>query len=132
MRNISKIIVHCSATPAGREVSVEDITAWHKARGFTTIGYHFVIGLDGSRHQGRPLNHKGAHCLNHNSDSIGICYVGGLAKDGKTPMDTRTPQQKTALVNLLKESKRQFPKAKIYGHCDFAAKACPCFNAKSQ
>ena len=55
MRRIDKIILHCSATPEGRNVTVEDIRAWHIERGFRTIGYHYVIYLDGSVHAGRPV-----------------------------------------------------------------------------
>ncbi|MCR5314405.1 MAG: N-acetylmuramoyl-L-alanine amidase [Bacteroidaceae bacterium] len=129
MRVINEIIVHCSATPEGKDFTVEDITRWHKDRGFQTIGYHYVIYRDGSIHKGRPLEKKGAHCLNHNAHSIGICYIGGCDKDGKTPKDTRTPEQKRALVALLKELKEKFPMATIHGHREFANKRCPCFDA---
>ena len=129
MRSINEIIVHCSATPEGRDFTVADITRWHKARGFRTIGYHYVIYRDGSVHTGRPLEQAGAHCLKHNAHSIGVCYIGGVATDGRTPKDTRTPEQKDALVKLLKDLHVRFPHATIYGHRDFAAKACPSFDA---
>lgn len=132
MRNINKIIVHCSATPEGQVVTVKDIDAWHKQRGFTKIGYHYVIYLDGTIHLGRKEEEIGAHCLGYNANSIGVCYIGGLAKDGKTPKDTRTPEQKAALLTLLKKLKAKYPKAAIHGHREFAAKACPCFNAKAE
>jgi N-acetylmuramoyl-L-alanine amidase len=96
MRKINEIIVHCAATREGRAFTVEDITRWHKARGFATIGYHYVIYRDGSIHKGRPLEQIGAHCVGHNKHSIGICYIGGCASDGKTPKDTSTPEQKEA------------------------------------
>ena len=129
MRSINEIIVHCSATPEGRDFTIADITRWHKARGFRTIGYHFVVYRDGSVHAGRPLEQAGAHCLKHNKHSIGVCYIGGCATDGRTPKDTRTPEQKEALVKLLTELHNRFPHAVIHGHRDFAAKACPSFNA---
>lgn len=129
MRKINEIIVHCAATREGRDFTVEDITRWHKARGFATIGYHYVIYRDGSIHEGRPLEQIGAHCVGHNKHSIGICYIGGCASDGKTPKDTRTPEQKEALLALLRRLKAQFPNATIHGHRDFAAKACPSFDA---
>ena len=129
MRIINEIIVHCAATREGRDFTVEDITRWHKARGFATIGYHYVIYRDGSIHEGRPLEQIGAHCVGHNKHSIGICYIGGCASDGKTPKDTRTPEQKEALLALLRRLKARFPNATIYGHRDFAAKACPSFDA---
>jgi N-acetylmuramoyl-L-alanine amidase len=132
VRNIKEIIIHCSATPAGRNIDVAEITKWHLARGFKTIGYHYVIYLDGSVHKGRDEDEVGAHCLNHNSISIGICYIGGLSKDGKTSQDTRTEAQKTALIELLKELKRRYPQAKIHSHRDFAKKDCPCFDATKE
>ena len=129
MRKINEIIVHCAATREGRDFTVEDITRWHKARGFATIGYHYVIYRDGSIHEGRPLEQIGAHCVGHNKHSIGICYIGGCASDGKTPKDTRTSEQKEALLALLRRLKARFPNATIHGHRDFAAKACPSFDA---
>lgn len=131
MRNINLIIVHCSATPEGRNVSVADIDRWHRERGFVGIGYHYVVYIDGSVHEGRPLNKVGAHCKGHNVHSIGICYIGGVDLNGK-PKDTRTLAQKDALVNLLMRLKRRFPKAVIRGHRDFAAKACPSFDATKE
>ena len=127
MRTINEIICHCSATPEGRPVTVQQIRQWHLARNFADIGYHYVIYLDGTVHKGRPIEKAGAHCKGHNAHSIGICYVGGLDRNGK-PKDTRTPAQKAALRSLLKELKKQYPKATIHGHCEFANKACPCFN----
>lgn len=131
MRNINLIIVHCSATPEGRNVAVADIDRWHRERGFDGIGYHYVVYIDGSVHEGRPLNKVGAHCKGHNAHSIGICYIGGVDLNGK-PKDTRTLAQKDALVNLLMRLKRRFPKAVIRGHRDFAAKACPSFDATKE
>lgn len=131
MRNINLIIVHCSATPEGRNVAVADIDRWHRERGFDGIGYHYVVYIDGSVHEGRPLNKVGAHCKGHNAHSIGICYIGGVDLNGK-PKDTRTVAQKDALVNLLMRLKRRFPKAVIRGHRDFAAKACPSFDATKE
>lgn len=130
MRKINKIILHCSATPENRNVTVEDITRWHKERGFTTIGYHYVIYLDGSVHLGRPVQEQGAHCTGQNKYSIGVCYIGGLDKDCKTPKDTRTKAQKEALVSLVKALMKKYELSpdKIYGHYHFANKACPSFD----
>jgi len=124
--------VHCSATPEGKDFTVDDITRWHKARGFKTIGYHYVIYRDGSIHKGRPVSEEGAHCVGHNKNSIGVCYIGGLAADGKTPKDTRTDAQKTSLHNLLAQLKKSYPGVAIRGHRDFAAKACPSFDATKE
>ena len=131
MRKISEIIVHCSATPEGKHFTVADIDAWHKKRGFKCIGYHFVIYLDGKVNVGRNIEEIGAHCLGHNANSIGICYIGGCAADGKTPKDTRTEEQKASLVRLITELRSRFPNARVHGHNKFAAKACPSFNVKN-
>ena len=132
MRVINEIIVHCTATPEGKDYTVADIDKWHKARGWKGIGYHYVIYRDGSIHQGRPETEIGAQCQGHNANSIGVVYVGGLASDGKTPKDTRTDAQKKSLENLLKQLKQKYPKATIHGHRDFAAKACPSFDATKE
>ncbi len=131
MRTIDKLIIHCSATPQGRDVTIEQIRDLHvRVNHWTDIGYHYVIYRDGSIHPGRPLPTAGAHCYGHNAHSIGICYIGGLAPDGKTPKDTRTPQQRKALITLLKDLKQRFPTATIHGHNEFANKACPSFNVQ--
>lgn len=132
MRKITEIIVHCTATPRGRAFTVREIDACHRARGFSGIGYHYVVGLDGTVAPGRDLGHSGAHCLGHNAHSIGVCYVGGLEKDAKTPADTRTPAQRVALRELVARLCRMFPGATVHGHREFAAKACPCFDARAE
>lgn len=131
-RIINEIIVHCTATPEGRECTVAQIREWHRQRGFSDIGYHYVIHLDGTMEPGRDVDLSGAHCLNHNAHSIGVVYVGGVAKDGKTPKDTRTDEQKAALAALLMDLRRLYPSAKIHGHRDFANKACPSFDATTE
>ena len=131
-RKIDKIIVHCSATPEGKDYSVDTIRKWHLQRGFSDIGYHYIIYRDGSIHTGRDESVIGAHCKGHNSNSIGVCYIGGVAADGKTPKDTRTTEQKQSLLKLLKELKVKYPKASIHGHRDFANKACPSFDATKE
>lgn len=130
-RKIDSIIVHCTATPEGRWVTTDEITRWHRARGFRTIGYHYVVYLDGTVKAGRPEGEVGAHCQGRNAGSIGVCYVGGIGRDGKA-RDTRTLAQREALVRLLKELKARYPGAVIRGHRDFAAKACPCFDAAAE
>ena len=130
MRAIDEIIVHCTATPKGRDVSVEDITRWHRERGFATIGYHYVVLLDGTIERGRPEEQAGAHCKGHNSRSIGVAYVGGCDK-AMRPKDTRTVRQRASLRHLLKELKAKYPTASIHGHNEFADKACPSFNVKT-
>ena len=128
-RRINEIIVHCTATPEGRDYTVADIRQMHKAQGWVDIGYHYLIYRDGSIHEGRNVDMVGAHCQGHNAQSIGVCYVGGVARDGKTPKDTRTAAQKDALIHLLMQLVCLYPDATIRGHRDFAAKACPSFDA---
>ena len=130
-RHIDAIIVHCTATPLGRKVTVDDIDRWHKARGWKGIGYHYVVDLDGTIYRGRADDCVGAHCRGHNAHSIGVCYVGGLDAQGR-PADTRTPAQKEAMRWLVTALKKQYPHAKVYNHRRFANKACPCFDAEKE
>jgi N-acetylmuramoyl-L-alanine amidase len=128
------IAIHCTATPEGHDFKAADIDRWHRAKGWLKIGYHFVIDLDGNVEKGRPEDQPGAHVEGFNSRSIGVVYVGGVAADGKTPKDTRTPAQKASLLKLLKELKGRHPSALIQGHYQFpkVAKACPSFDAKAE
>lgn len=131
MRKINKIIVHCTATHEGQNVTAKQVDTWHKKRGWSGIGYHYLIGLDGTIEEGRPLEQVGAHTKGHNRNSIGVCYVGGLDKEG-SPKDTRTEQQQDAMLNLIMDLKERFPGASVHGHREFSAKACPCFDAKEE
>lgn len=128
-RTITEIIVHCTATAEYKHYTAADIRRWHKQQGWSDIGYHYVVQLDGTIEQGRDVDMVGAHCHGHNQKSIGVCYVGGCDKDLR-PKDTRTELQKNALLNLLLDLRKLYPQAKIYGHRDFdPKKACPSFNA---
>lgn len=131
MRRIDKIILHCTATPEGRGVTVDEIAAWHRRRGFNGVGYHFVVYLDGTVHAGRPLELVGAHTEGQNANSVGVCYVGGLDR-GMKPKDTRTTEQKAALEKLVAVLKERFKGATVHGHNEFANKACPCFDVKKE
>lgn len=142
------IVFHCSATPEGRDLDREDIKKMHLARGWRDIGYHYVIKLDGTLQLGRDLDgdgqsedEVGAHVAGFNKDSIGICYIGGVDKDGKSK-DTRTPQQKDTMKRLVMFFQIRYPKARIVGHRDLSPdkdgdgiveksewlKDCPCFD----
>ena len=137
MRKIKKIIVNCSATQEGKNISVDTIRKWHLKRGWRDIGYHFIIGLDGEIEEGRPIEQSGAHTKGHNFDSIGICYIGGVeserGENGKwIAKDTRTPEQREALEEILCTLKTLYTSAKIYGHRDFSTKSCPCFDATKE
>lgn len=128
MRTISLFIIHCSAVRPGQQSSSQDIDRWHRAKGWKSCGYHFVVRRDGTVEAGRRLEEVGAHCQGHNQHSVGICYEGGLDEAGK-PADTRTTAQKRALRQLLEQLHKQFPHAMIVGHHDFnPMKACPCYD----
>lgn len=132
MREINEIIIHCSATKEGKNFNVQDINRWHIREGYNGIGYHYVIYLDGTIAKGRSIERIGAHTKGHNEKSIGICYIGGLDKDSK-PKDTRTKKQKDALKQLIADLLAEFPAiTKISGHRQYAAKACPCFDAAKE
>ena len=133
MRNNNKIIVHCSATREGQNISVDTIRKWHtEGRGWSDIGYHFYIDLHGDIYKGRDVAKIGAHCKGQNRNSIGICYCGGVEVDGKTPKDTRTEEQEDSLLAVLKTLKAMYPEATIHSHSDYANKACPSFDATNE
>lgn len=132
MRAINKIILHCTATPEGRHTTVEDIRLWHKAQGWSDIGYHYVVYLDGSIHPGRPIEVAGAHTKGLNKNSIGVVYVGGIDAMNFKAKDTRTPEQKEALDCLLNELMGTYKSATLHGHNEFAPKACPSFNVQKE
>ena len=131
-RKIDKIIIHCSATREGQDISVETIRDWHLKRGWSDIGYHYIIDINGKLHAGRPLEKTGAHCKGHNTGSIGVCYIGGVESDGKTPKDTRTKEQKAALDDLLFVLTDVFANVSIHGHNEFSSKACPSFDVQAE
>lgn len=151
--DIDAIVIHCSATREGIDIKAADIDRMHKERGFAVCGYHYVIDLDGTVETGRPLTMDGAHCntkgfsgTSYNKHSIGICYIGGVDKNGKAK-DTRTPQQKEALVKLVYDLIDKYPNIKeVIGHRDTSPdlngdgkitknewiKCCPCFEVKAE
>jgi N-acetyl-anhydromuramyl-L-alanine amidase AmpD len=151
-RRIDYIAVHCTATREGQAMTVEQIRTGHKAQGWSDIGDHYVVTLDGRVHLGRDVDVAGAHVSGYNSNSIGISYVGGLENRPGVPYnrlkakDTRTKAQKNALLNLLMDLRKLYPYAKIQGHRDFSPdrngngtiepeewiKACPSFDAKTE
>lgn len=166
--NIDAIVIHCSATPEGKSVTLEDIDRMHRQKGWKMVGYNYVIELDGTVRKGRPLTMAGAHCntaglsgKSYNLHSIGICYVGGVEgernakgqivekkdKNGKAiAKDTRTPEQKKALVDLVYHLMDCYPIKEVIGHRDASPdlngdgfinryewiKECPCFDVRSE
>lgn len=152
MKTIDSIIIHCSATKAGQDLHAKDIDRMHRARGFNQIGYNFVIDLNGTVENGRPLSIDGAHCNtkgfsgdSYNKHSIGICYIGGLDANGK-PFDTRTDAQKVALRNLVAKLCKEYLIVELLGHRDTSKdldgsgevepkefiKSCPCFDVRAE
>lgn len=145
--DITAIVIHCSATREGQDVKIEDITRWHLEQGYKDIGYHYVIELDGTVQPGRPLSEAGAHCREqgYNHRSIGICYVGGLDRNGKAK-DTRTMAQRKAMHELVYNLMDLYPITEVIGHRDASpdlngdgkitknewVKECPCFDVKEE
>ena len=133
MRKVTELIWHCTATPEGREVTVAEIDRWHKERGWSGIGYHKVVHLDGRVSEGRPETQVGAHVANRNANTIGYTYVGGTEKGNvKKAKDTRTDAQKRTMERLTREAIARYGLTLVSGHSDYANKACPCFNARAE
>ncbi len=131
MRNITTIIIHCAATRPSMDIGAKEIREWHtKGNGWADIGYHGVIRRDGALDSGRPVDQPGAHTTGHNANSIGICLVGGVAEDGKTPENNFTPEQWVTLRRVVTDLHQKFPSATIHGHNEFASKACPSFDVR--
>ena len=126
-RAITRTIDHSTATPEGRYHDGCDVDRWHRELGKNGMGYNILIGLTGKIYLGRPLNVIGAHARNHNFDSIGIAYVGGMTRDMRSPKDTRTPQQKEARRLLQIELENGLGALLRQGHNDVANTACPSF-----
>lgn len=133
MRKIDELIWHCTATPEGREVTLAEVDSWHKARGWSGVGYHKLVHLDGSISQGRPESQVGSHVANRNARTIGYCYVGGIDADNKgRGEDTRTAAQKITMERLTREAIKRYGLKMVSGHRDYAPKACPCFDARAE
>jgi N-acetyl-anhydromuramyl-L-alanine amidase AmpD len=152
MTNIDTIIIHCSATPEGRDIKAKDIDAMHRQKGWAMIGYHYVVDLDGTVEVGRPEYMTGAHCANkdakgvsYNQHSLGVCYIGGTDDKGKAK-DTRTPEQKRALRILVGKLCKKYNIQNVLGHRDTSpdkngdgeveprewTKMCPSFDVRSE
>lgn len=144
MAKVSRLVLHCTATPEGRPVTSAEIRRWHTdpvsrgGRGWKQVGYTDMIHLDG-RVERLVQNNEDANvdpweitngAKGYNSTSRHVVYVGGVARDGKTPRDTRTPAQLKAMESYVKDFHRRFPDVKIVGHNELAAKACPSFDVQ--
>lgn len=131
---VKEIIIHCTANRPGCKMTMADFRRLHRARGFQDVGYHYIIFEDGRIEAGRSLKFQGAHCSRggHNRFSIGIAYVGGIDEHGVTK-DTRTPEQRAALDELIDYLRNLYGNVPVFGHRDFdRTKVCPCFNAHAE
>lgn len=126
-KETTEIFVHCSATKASMDIGVREIRQWHKEQGWLDVGYHFVIRRDGTVEAGREQSAVGSHVKGHNSNSVGVCLVGGIDAAGK-PEANFTPEQMNALRSLLTSLRNHYQGARIRAHHDVAPKACPSFN----
>jgi len=145
MREINTVVIHCTATKEGVDIGAKEIDGWHKDKGWSGIGYHYVFLLDGSVEVGRPEENQGAHVKGDNEDTIGAVYVGGLSRDLK-PKDTRTDAQKKSLRCFVENMRNSFPGVSIKGHRDYSPdkngngiiepsewfKDCPCFDVEKE
>ena len=131
MTKPEKIIIHCTATRPGQDVTAEDIRSWHLMRGWDDIGYHFICTLDGDMEGGRPMAFQGAHTKGHNN-SIGIAYVGGCDEDGQ-PCDTLTRKQKGRIIDCVRMLRNLYGPLPVHGHNEFTTlKACPSFDVEEK
>ena len=132
MREINKVVVHCSATKQSMDIGAEDIRGWHKGKGWDDIGYHYVIRRNGKVEKGRDVSIAGAHAKGHNFNSIGICLVGGIDDNGKAD-DNYTLKQYNALIQLISFLEITFPIDDVLGHRDLPSvnKSCPCFEVRA-
>lgn len=137
MRNIQEVVIHCTATDtnwrAGSKTSakVSEVRKWHvKDRGWRDIGYHYLIDRDGTVAKGRPIGQTGAHVRGHNTGTVGIALFGGRTSDANDQFaDNFTEDQDKALRDLIADLQDIYGPLKVSGHNQYAAKACPGFNA---
>lgn len=130
MRKINSIIVHCSATQPKKSINAKTIRKYHvESNKWKDIGYHYVIKVDGTIENGRPVEQVGAHCQGHNADSIGICLIGGIDKSGKS-VNNFTQEQFESLKSLVADLRQKYGRLLLFGHRDFSNKDCPCFEVK--
>jgi N-acetylmuramoyl-L-alanine amidase len=127
MRDVKRIILHCTATAASSHIDVATVRKWHKKRGFSDCGYHYLLHLDGTIEIGRPVSIKGAHTKGANFDSIGVAYAGGLDDETREPKDTMTVRQEAAFMSLVDSLRTVFGYLTLHGHNEFSTKACPSF-----
>lgn len=125
------LVVHCAATKPSMDIGLREIRQWHRQKGWLDVGYHFIIRRDGAVEAGRDVNVIGAHVQGYNSESVGVCLVGGINDKGE-PEANFTPEQYESLSGLLTDLSKQFPHASIVGHRELdPKKACPSFDVQA-
>ncbi len=141
MARLKYLVIHCTATPEGREVSSGDIRHWHcdpkpKGNGWKQVGYTDMFHLNGGVERLADNNEDAEvdpweitnGAKGFNSVSRHIVYVGGVDKNFQ-PKDTRTEAQKAAMEKYVKNFHRKHPEVRIIGHRRLnASKACPSFS----
>lgn len=127
MRPLNAIIIHSTATTEGRSVTLNEIDSMHKARGWSGIGYHYLVHLNGTISKGRDVSEIGAHVRGRNEDTIGVAYIGGVDVNGKAK-DTRTIAQKISQQLLINWLRFRYRIYKVLGHKDCGATECPSYD----
>ena len=145
-RMVDLIVIHCSATKETSRLTPLALDRMHRQRGFNGCGYHYYIERDGKINSMRPSEKVGAHARGYNAHSLGICYEGGLDKNGRAA-DIRTERQKVSLRALVKVLRQLYPTInRVVGHRDLSpdrngdgvitpdewTKQCPCFDVASE
>jgi N-acetylmuramoyl-L-alanine amidase len=127
------LVWHYTATYEDQDIGAAEIDRMHKARGWSGIGYHMVVRMDGRIEPGRPLTRMGSHVLGQNPGKLGCVYIGGLrrATGPNIGLDTRTAAQRRAMADLTFDMIKRFPTIKrVCGHMDLARTQCPGFDVQ--
>ena len=124
------LVVHCSATKPSMDIGLREIKRWHvNDNGWRDVGYHYIIRRNGEVELGRSNRDTGAHAAGYNHKSISLCMVGGMAEDNSAE-NNFTAQQWTALLDLVKQIKVDYPEANVIGHNEISEKECPSFDVQ--
>ena len=132
-KKTDSIIIHCAATKKSMDIGYKEIREWHvDQNGWDDVGYHYIIRRNGKLEKARPEGYSGAHAPSHNSRSIGICLVGGMADDGG-PENNFTLEQFLTLKDLVNMVMNKYSDiTEVLGHCDVQDNKpnCPGFDVK--
>tara|TARA_R110002020_G_scaffold93467_2_gene225498 strand:+ start:4267 stop:4668 length:402 start_codon:yes stop_codon:yes gene_type:complete len=128
MRNINEIVLHCADTKITQSFSIKDIRKWHvEERGWSDVGYHYYIRLNGNIERGRPVEKSGAHAKGHNSNSIGVCFEGGKLSNGDKWVTPLLPQM-IGYKKLKDYLFAVYGELKVSAHYEYSSKSCPNFD----